>query len=250
MNLMLRKVNKSYAVGGLVSRERRQILFDVSFEMKEGTCFGLVGESGSGKSTLSRLILGLEKPDSGDILMDGIPANRARLRRGSVSAVFQNYVSSINPYYTVRQAVSEPLLISGLRRRDQQLRKVVEVLEMVGLSASFLDRYPHQLSGGEAQRVCIARAIVTKPSLLVLDEAVSSLDVSIQYQVLEMLARLRHELNLSVFFITHDMQSVTFLCDQVAFLYEGRITQNMPVSELSRAEDPYARQLLEAVFPF
>ena len=250
MKLTLRNVNKSYISGGLMSRKRRQILFDISLEMEEGSCFGLVGESGSGKSTLSRLILGLESPDSGEILLDDLPADKARLSRGVMSAVFQDYTSSINPYYTVRQAVAEPLLIADMRRKKEQEKRIIEALEMVGLSERFLDRYPHQLSGGEAQRVCIARAIVTRPGMLVLDEAVSSLDVSIQFQVLEMLAQLRRELHLSVFFITHDMQSVTYLCDRVAFLCEGHITQILPVSQLSRAEDLYARQLLSAVFPF
>ena len=249
MNLTLRGINKSYPIGGLMSGERRQILFDVSLEVEEGTCFGLVGESGSGKSTLSRLILGLEKPDSGEILLDGVPVSKGR-PRGAMSAVFQDYTSSVNPYYTVLDAVSEPLVLAGIRGGSERRRRVVEALETVGLSADFLDRYPHQLSGGEAQRVCIARSVVMRPGMLVLDEAVSSLDVSIQSQVLEMIARLRREMRLSVFFITHDMQSVTYLCDRVAFLYKGRITQNMPVSQLSRADDPYARELLGAVFPF
>ncbi len=250
MKLTLRSVNKSYVPGGLMSRKRRQVLFDVSLEMQDGACFGLVGESGSGKSTLSRLILGLERPDSGEILLDARPADQVRRKHGVMSAVFQDYTSSINPYYSVKQAVEEPLVIAGVRDRKRREEKVLEALEMVGLSGSFLSRYPHQLSGGEAQRVCIARAVVTRPSILVLDEAVSSLDVSIQFQVLEMLARLRRELRLSIFFITHDMQSVTYLCDQVAFLCEGRITQTIPTSELSRVENPYARQLLSAVFPF
>ncbi len=250
MSLTLKNINKSYPVGGLISREKRQILFDVSLQVEKGDCFGLVGESGSGKSTLSRLILGLEKPDSGEILLDGVPLSRRHGARSVMNAVFQDYTSSINPYYTVRMAVAEPLIIEGVHSRKEQDRRIVSILEKVGLSEQFLERYPHQLSGGEAQRVCIARALVTQPRLLVLDEAVSSLDVSIQSQILKMLSDLRSEMKLSIFFITHDMQSVTYLCDQVAFLYEGHITQTIPVSGLSGAEDPYARRLLQAVFPF
>lgn len=247
MFLSVESVYKSY--GKYFSKNRQEVLKDISFYIKEGDCVGLIGESGSGKSTLSRLILGLEKYDSGTLTIENKPVKSwIKDNKGKMSVVFQDYTSSANPNFTVKEVILEPLRALGEKSNLDD--KVKNLLEQVGLSTDIINRYPHELSGGQLQRVCIARAISTKPRFMVLDEAISSLDVSIQTQILELLKRLKEELNMTYLFIAHDLQAVTYLCDRIIFLYKGEIVENINNEELWNTKNGYARRLLNSVMPF
>lgn len=245
--LSVEKVCKSYHNGGLFSRKTRAVLKYVSFAMRRGECLGIIGESGSGKSTLSRIILGIEKPASGQVLYDGRNVTNPGVRRGKISAVFQDYTSSFNPNYTVYEAIIEPMIMLEKRNRRAITVQAVSLLTQVGLDESYLGKYPHELSGGEAQRVCIARAISTTPELLVLDEVVSSIDVSIQIQILDLFYTLKKKMDMSYVFITHDIQAAAYLCDRVLFFYDGSIVEESPVEELYNVRNEYAKKLLGSV---
>ena len=222
---------------------------DVNFTLEDNQIISIVGESGSGKSTLSRLILGLEKPNEGSITIEGKSVKSwIKENPGKMTVVFQDYTSSANPKFTVKQVIAEPLV--ALRQTENLDNVVVELLEKVGLSANLIHRYPHELSGGQLQRVCIARAIATKPKILVLDEAISALDVSIQAQVLDLLKDLKKELDMTYLFIAHDLQAVANLCDEVLFLYQGNIVEKISSDRLAFAENEYAQRLLNSVIPF
>lgn len=237
MFLQVKDINKSYRKYGKI--EKQQVLKDVNFIIKEGECVGLLGESGSRKSTLSRLILGLEKPDSGSILIEDLNVKKwIKENQGKMSVVFQDYTSSSNPNFTVKEIILEPLKVLG---KKENLDKITEDL---------LDRYPHELSGGQLQRVCIARSISTKPKFIVLDEAISSLDVSIQAQILELLKDLKDELNITYLFIAHDLQVLTYLCDRIIFLYRGEVVENIHSLNLAYVKNSYAKRLLNSVIPF
>ncbi|WP_286311417.1 ABC transporter ATP-binding protein [Romboutsia ilealis] len=237
MFLQVKDINKSYRKYGKI--EKQQVLKDVNFIIKEGECVGLLGESGSRKSTLSRLILGLEKPDSGSILIEDLNVKKwIKENQGKMSVVFQDYTSSSNPNFTVKEIILEPLKVLG---KKENLDKITEDL---------LDRYLHELSGGQLQRVCIARSISTKPKFIVLDEAISSLDVSIQAQILELLKDLKDELNITYLFIAHDLQVVTYLCDRIIFLYRGEVVENIHSLNLAYVKNSYAKKLLNSVIPF
>ncbi|PWC11865.1 ABC transporter ATP-binding protein [Brenneria corticis] len=234
------------------------VLHGVSFDVRAGECLGIIGESGSGKSTLGRILLGLEAPKSGQVKLGGRPLY-APLRfwrpRGKkplrVSAVFQDYTSSANPFMNVLHILSEPLLVRGGVRRDEVRRQVVGLLDQVGLTEEVCERFPHQLSGGQMQRVCIARAIAGKPDFVVLDEAVSALDVTVQVQILDLLADLRQQLGLTYLFISHDLTAITYLCQRVIFLQQGRVIERVDdMATLGQVRHPYARHLLQAVMAF
>lgn len=244
--LTVDRVDKSYRRSGWSSREKQKVLQDISFECRPGECLGIIGESGSGKSTLGRLILGIEKPDRGTIRFEGKRVEDRKSRRGMISAVFQDYTSSINPFYTVEQALMEPMKLQGNSARDTQ-NKIELLLWQVGLDPSYRKKYPHELSGGEAQRVCIARAVSTEPKCILLDEAVSSLDGAVQLQVLELLKSLRKIYEMSYIFITHDIQTAAYLCDRVMILREGRIDEIAAVEQLKDVKSAYARKLLQMV---
>lgn len=248
--LTVKNVNKTYNNGGFFSSNRQSVLFDVSFKMHSGECLGIIGESGSGKSTLGRLIAGIEKPDSGEILFRGQNVWSREVRLGHISAVFQDYSSSINPFFTVFDAVSELLRIMGQHDKKELIRMVVNLLEQVGLNAEYCGKLPHELSGGEAQRVCIARAISTGPQFLVLDEAISSLDASVQTQILNLLKELKERYQMSYLFITHDIQAVAYLCDRVLFFHNGQVVEQSPVPRLSQVKNEYSKKLLSSVIPF
>ena len=247
MLVEVKNIHKSYSKIG--TKGKLHVLKGINFYIEEGSCVGLIGESGSGKSTLSRLILGLEKPDDGEIKIEGKPVKKwIKENKGKMSVVFQDYTSSANPNFTVKEVISEPLLALG---QKEDIDKIVEeLLEKVGLPTNLVDRYPHELSGGQMQRVCIARAISTKPKFMVLDEAISALDVSIQAQVLELLKKLKKDLDMTYLFIAHDLQAVANLCDQVLFLYKGELVENIDSSELAYVKNDYAKRLLDSVIPF
>lgn len=232
------------------------MLFDVSLAVKEGTCLGILGESGSGKSTMGRVLCGLLKPDSGEAVLDGVSVYASRAGRrnlqNKLSIVFQDYTTSANPRFRIRDIIGEGLTVQE-RREGKKLDRKAEtsrLLELVGLPADFADRFPHELSGGQLQRVCIARAVACKPEIILFDEAISSLDAHTQVQVMDLLRELKDRLGLTYIFITHDLTSITYLCDDVLFLYQGRGTENLPVERISETKDEYARKLLGSIVVF
>lgn len=248
--LEVKGVYKGYTKAGSGFRKKRvNVLNGVSFSIRAGECVGLVGESGSGKSTLSRLVTGLEKADQGSVRIEGLSVpDWIKGNKGKMSVVFQDYTSSANPHYKARDIVGELLKAFGQNEGIQN--KVEQLLEKVGLPLSVANRYPHELSGGQLQRVCIARSISTNPKLLVLDEAISSLDVSVQAQILELLYKLKEEMNMAFMFIAHDLQAVAHLCDKVMFLDKGQIVEQIATSDLANVQNEYARRLLHSVIPF
>ncbi|UNT71690.1 ABC transporter ATP-binding protein (plasmid) [Bacillus sp. N447-1] len=247
--LKVDRVEKSYNKGGSFSREKQKILKKVSFECKNGECLGIIGESGSGKSTLGRLILGIEKPDRGTVVFEGKRVEDRTVRLGNISAVFQDYTSSINPFFTVGEAIMEPL---KTQKKDQKEynSKIDNLLNQVGLNPSYRKKYPHELSGGEIQRVCIARAISTEPKCILLDEAISSLDVSVQKQVLELLKKFRKIYDMSYIFITHDIQAAAYICDRIIIFKDGQIEEITQIEQLKDVRSEYARKLLRMVVTF
>lgn len=227
--------------------QRQTILDNVSFTLAKGESVGLVGESGSGKSTLARVISGIEKPDSGTVLLNGKSIYYRQNRYQQLSIVFQDYTTSVNPAMTVFAMISEPLSLQNCLLPLQLRELVAGLLDTVGLSPDLMNRYPHELSGGQAQRVCIARALATHPSLIILDEAVSSLDIPAQVQILDLLEKLKQEFELSYFFITHDIQTLCYFCQRVLFFDQHTIVAQSSIEDLSTIKHPYAQELLNAV---
>jgi peptide/nickel transport system ATP-binding protein len=225
----------------------------VSLTLKKGETLGIVGESGCGKSTLARLLLRLIEPTAGRVTLDGenilaLNATTLRRRRRDMQIVFQDPFASLDPRMTVAQIIAEPLVIHGLGTSGERRRKVEDLLLMVGLDRSALTRYPHEFSGGQRQRIGIARAIVLEPKLLVLDEPVSALDVSIQSQILNLLVDLKTRFNLTYIFISHDLSVVEHVSDRVAVMYLGRIVEEgSAIQVLHRPRHPYTEALVSAV---
>jgi len=230
-----------------------QALDGVSFTLQSGRSLGVVGESGSGKSTLARLVMALEAPTSGQVRLDGIDLHRldaAALRkaRAQFQMVFQDPFGSLDPRRTVLQTVAEPLKVLHGAGATEQREKAAEALEAVGLRAADLSKYPHEFSGGQRQRIAIARALITRPRLIVADEPVSALDVSVQAQVLNLMQDLQERFGLSYLFISHDLAVVDLVCDEVIVLQQGRIVERGDPDRLFRdPQHPYTRQLIEAV---
>ncbi|WP_295034628.1 ATP-binding cassette domain-containing protein [uncultured Microbacterium sp.] len=249
--LELRDVNKVFHALG---REPVHALRDVDLTVEAGTITGLVGESGSGKTTIIKSIMGLEKPTSGTVTYDGINIPEAkgatlkRIRR-EVQFVFQDPTSSLNPRMTVEKLVGEGLLVHDLEPdRKRRRARVAELLMQVGLSDRDLDRYPRSFSGGQRQRIAIARALAVGPKLLICDEPVSALDVSVQAQVLNLLLDMQEDLGFTVLFIAHDLAVVRQICSQVAVIQLGQIVEEGPSETvLANPTHPYTRALLAAV---
>ena len=229
---------------------------DVSFQMKKGEIFGLVGESGSGKSTVARCIMNIYQPTDGKILYNGVNvcdrgefrANRTMLESRR-QIIFQDSTSSLNQRMKVADIIAEPMRIQGVKPLRGSLRGEAEFqLHYVGMDAVFLDKYPSELSGGQRQRVAIARALSMEPELLVADEPIASLDVSIQAQIVNLFKHLRQEHGFSILFIAHDLAMVEFLCDRVGVMYHGKLVELAPVRELyDNPLHPYTQALLSAI---
>jgi oligopeptide transport system ATP-binding protein len=225
----------------------------VSFEVESGETFGLVGESGSGKTTTGRCILRLVEPTSGEVRfkdrdMLGLRADDLRRARRDMQIVFQDPYSSLNPRMRARAIVEEPLVIHKLGTKSERRDRVAELFRLVGLDPAHLDRYPSEFSGGQRQRIGLARALALNPSLIVADEPVSALDVSVQAQVVNLLMDLQEQLKLTYLFIAHDLRLVEHICRRVAVMYRGRILEMGPTAALfSNPTHPYTRALLSAI---
>lgn len=225
-----------------------QALRGVGFALAAGEILGLVGESGSGKSTLARIILGLIPRESGTISFAGDSLTELgawSAHRRQMQLIFQDSLSALDPRLTLGKSVAEPLIIHGLAR-DELPKRVEELFIAAGLAPFLAERYPHQVSGGERQRACIARALATDPDLLVADEPVSALDLSTQAQIVKLLATLRDERGLACLYISHDLRLVQHLCDRIAVIYAGKIVETLPAAALSDAKHPYTRALVDA----
>ncbi len=253
--LELRRLRTYFPLGGgplLHHNGWVKAVDDVSFAIRRGETLGLVGESGCGKTTLGRSILRLERPQSGEILFEGeniLAAGSTRLKsiRRDIQAIFQDTHGSLDPRMNVRTLIGEGLAVQGVDRAERDAR-VEELIDVVGLRREHLDRYPHEFSGGQRQRIGIARALATRPKFVVADEPVSALDLSVQSQVLNLLADLQKEFGLTYLFIAHDLSVVEYLSDRVGVMYLGRLV------ELANAEDlyadprmPYTQALLSAI---
>jgi ABC-type glutathione transport system ATPase component len=235
-----------------VKRESFTAVDGVSLQVERGSSFGLVGESGSGKTTLVRCLLRLVRPTSGSTLFDGtdlesLDARQVRAVRRRIGVVFQNPMLALNPRMRIADSVAEPLRThTGLRGSELE-RAVAKVLDDVGLPSGYGHRLPHQLSGGQCQRVGIARALSTRPDLLVLDEPTSALDVSVQAQILNLLRELRESRDLTYLLISHDLDVIRYMCDRVAVMYRGRVVEEGPTRRvLTAPENDYTALLLAA----
>ena len=225
----------------------------VSFRIYEGETLGLVGESGSGKTTVGRTLLRLQEPTDGEIIVRGedflrVSGGRLKKMRRSMQMIFQDPHASLNPRMRVEDIVGEPLRVQGGLGRKEIRKRVTELLELVGLTAETMDRYPHEFSGGQRQRIGIARALALNPSLIVCDEAIASLDVSIQAQIVNLLEELQDRLGLTYLFIAHDLSMVRHISDRIAVMYLGKMMELADRDEIYNAPlHPYTRALISAV---
>ena len=252
--LTVRGLKKWYPVRDGLRRIRYIKAVDgVSFDIDRGTTVGLVGESGCGKTTTGRVLLRLEEPTAGEVLFEGrdilgLSQHELRALRREMQIVFQDPYSSLDPRKTVADIVGEPLVISGVRDRAERLGEVKHLLEMVGLTYGQADRFPHEFSGGQRQRIAIARALAASPKLIVLDEPVSALDVSIQSQILNLLSDLQRELGVAYLFIGHDLSVVKHVSNRIAVMYLGKIVEFAPEHDLfARPMHPYTQALISAI---
>lgn len=253
--LAARAVSKSYSTFSLVGQSApKTVLRDVSLDIEAGESIALLGRSGSGKSTLGRLLLGFERPDGGSVSFDGesvskLSGERYKHYRRSVQVVFQDSLGAVNPRHTVGRIIAEPLRHLTELGEDQRNQKVRSLLMQVGLLPDDARKLPSQMSGGQLQRVCIARAIAPSPRLLVLDEAVSNLDLVLQMQMIALLKDLQATLKMAVLFITHDLRLVRLFCSRVIVLAEGRIQEDEPVVRGLELRSAEGRLLQGAILP-
>lgn len=241
--------------GGIFGKKVGEVkaVDDVSFYVKKGETLGLVGESGCGKSTTGRVLMRLLEPTAGQVEFDGkdltkLKAEEMRQMRKEIQMVFQDPFASLNPRHTVEKILEEPLIVHGVKDKAERKKRVKEMLEVVGLNSYHAKRYPHQFSGGQRQRIGIARALMTKPKLIIADEPVSALDVSIQSQVLNLLEDLQKEFQLTYIFIAHDLGVVKHISDRVGVMYLGRLVEITEAEKLyENPLHPYTKALLASI---
>ncbi len=257
MTLMeLKGIYKSYRHGGFLgTKERHEVLTDIHLGIDPGTCIGLLGRSGSGKSTLGRIILDLESPDKGEVHYYGQPVKTLKKEdylkyRRNVQVVFQNPLGSVNPRLTAARIIAEPLEnFENLSSYDLKTR-IRELLERVGLPSTAENKFPYQFSGGELQRICIARAIALQPKLIVLDEAISSLDMLIQAKIIELLIQLQKELDMAYLFISHDIRVLLKISDRLLLMHNGQLVEQADsLEDLNELSHDSFKQLLQAILP-
>lgn len=243
VNRSLLNKNKSYV----------RAVDDINLTVRSGETLGIVGESGCGKSTLARVVMRLIAPTEGEIIFAGkeitkiSPGKLVKTRR-DMQMIFQDPYASLNPRMRVRDILCEPFIIHKVAQKGEALKKAEELLDMVGLSRDSMDKFPHEFSGGQRQRICIARALAVKPRLIICDECVSALDVSIQAQIINLLVKLQKQLGLTLIFISHDLRVVQHISTSVAVMYLGKIVENAPVAEIfGNPSHPYTKALISAV---
>lgn len=272
---MIHMKNISMSFRSELTRQKQTVLKNINFTINEGDCLGVLGESGSGKSTLGRIITGLLKPSEGEYFFDMSNPYKDKSSKKylshNISVVFQDYNTSVNPRFTVFEIIQEALVLFQKRHQkpvdslscvssalnhvlnskehiyEKMDREITKYLEIVGLNETFRTRFPHQLSGGQLQRVCIARALAIKPKVILFDEAISSLDAHTQVQIMDLLKKIQADFNLSYIFITHDLTSVTYLCNKVMFLYKGELVEFIDVQNIAYVKNEYAKKLLNTV---
>lgn len=251
MLLEVKNISVSFKKGKqnrLFGKEYQSVLRNINISMEYNDILGVVGESGSGKSTFAKVILGMISPQSGDVIFEG-KSILEKKNRSKMSIVFQDYKASVNPKFTIKQIIEEPLRLRNskyLTRKDRNM-KTEELMKEVDLPLDMLARYPHQLSGGQLQRVCIARAVATNPKLIVFDEATSSLDIKTQISILDLLIALKKKYGISYIFISHDLEAVSYICNKVAIFNEGSVVEFFPtIKALEKPKNKFSSHLLEA----
>ena len=246
MFLQVKNLTKSYRVGSFFSKEKKEILKNISFDVKEGEIFSIVGQSGAGKSTIGKILLGIEKEDSGEIVFLGRPLEKRKVQE--IQMVFQDPYSSLNPAMKIGSILEEPLKVNGVKDKDERRRWVKAILKEIGLDENSEDKYPSELSGGQRQRVVIGAAMILNPKLVVCDEPVASLDLSIQNQILNLIRKFNREYRTTFIFISHDLGVVYNISDRVLLLYKGEIQELRETVEFFKnPQSEYGKYFLEGI---
>ena len=246
MFLQVKNLTKSYRIGSFFSKEKKEILKNISFDVKEGEIFSIVGQSGAGKSTIGKILLGIEKEDSGEIVFLGKPLEKRKVQE--IQMVFQDPYSSLNPAMKIGSILEEPLKVNGIKDKDERRRRVKAMLKEIGLDENSEDKYPSELSGGQRQRVVIGAAMILNPKLVVCDEPVASLDLSIQNQILNLIRKFNREYRTTFIFISHDLGVVYNISDRVLLLYKGEIQELRETVEFFKnPQSEYGKYFLEGI---
>ena len=246
MFLQVKNLTKSYKIGSFFSKEKKEILKNISFDVKEGEIFSIVGQSGAGKSTIGKILLGIEKEDSGEIVFLGRPLEKRKVQE--IQMVFQDPYSSLNPAMKIGSILEEPLKVNGVKDKNERRRRVKAMLKEIGLDENSEDKYPSELSGGQRQRVVIGAAMILNPKLVVCDEPVASLDLSIQNQILNLIRKFNREYRTTFIFISHDLGVVYNISDRVLLLYKGEIQELRETVEFFKnPQSEYGKYFLEGI---
>lgn len=246
MFLQVKNLTKSYRIGSFFSKEKKEILKNISFDVKEGEIFSIVGQSGAGKSTIGKILLGIEKEDSGEIVFLGRPLEKRKVQE--IQMVFQDPYSSLNPAMKIGSILEEPLKVNGVKDKDERKKRVKAMLKEIGLDENSEDKYPSELSGGQRQRVVIGAAMILNPKLVVCDEPVASLDLSIQNQILNLIRKFNREYRTTFIFISHDLGVVYNISDRVLLLYKGEIQELRETVEFFKnPQSEYGKYFLEGI---